>query len=127
MKTRRFSLCLLLWFSATTAFAQTEGYAPTSQNVATTAPTVASWQRAQPGEATSIFDDWFVYAGLDYLLWWMKPVCLKVPVLTAGSTADAVPGAIGQPNTTVLVGGSRFEFGGASGIRPRVGMLLGPE
>lgn len=68
-----------------------------------------------------------VYAGVDYLLWWMKPVCLKVPFLTAGSPADAVPGAVGQPNTQLLVGKSRFEFGGASGFRPRLGMWLTPD
>jgi hypothetical protein len=52
----------------------------------------------------------------DYLLYWMKPVCLKVPFLTSGSPADAGPGAIGQPNTNLLVGSSRFEFSGASGV-----------
>lgn len=57
-------------------------------------------------------------AGVEYLLWWIKPVCLTVPTITAGSPADAVPGAIGQPNTRLLAGQTRFEFQGASGYRP---------
>jgi Putative beta barrel porin-7 (BBP7) len=60
----------------------------------------------------------------EYLLWWMKPVCLKVPVLTSGSPTDAVPGALGQPNTNLLLGESKFEYSGASGFRPTAGFWL---
>ncbi len=59
---------------------------------------------------------WF---SADYLLWWTKNNHLP-PLLTTGSTDDRVPGALGQPNTQVLFGGSmnldersggRFELG----------------
>jgi len=64
------------------------------------------------------------WAHVDYLLWWLKPVCLKPPTLTVGSPADAVPGAVGQPHTQVVQGDHKFEFNGASGIRPSVGVWL---
>ena len=61
---------------------------------------------------------WFLS---EALLWWTKSSPMPVPLLTAGSTADAIPGAIGQPGTTVLLGndnisiptrgGGRFTFG----------------
>ena len=65
-----------------------------------------------------------VWARLDYLLWWFKPVCLKPATLSVGSPADAVPGALGQPNTFPVLGDHKFEFSGASGLRPAVGLWL---
>lgn len=63
-----------------------------------------------------------VWGEVDLLLWWLKPVCLKPPTLTSGSPFDAAPGAIGQPNTHVLIEGEhKFEFKGANGIRPILG------
>jgi hypothetical protein len=64
------------------------------------------------------------WAGVDYLLWWLKPVCLKPPTLTTGSPTDAVPGALGQPNTRLVLGDQKFEFPGASGVRPFAGVWL---
>lgn len=61
-----------------------------------------------------------VSAGVDYLLWWIKPVCLTVPTISSGSPTDAVPGAFGQPGTKLVAGQTRFEFEGASGYRPYV-------
>src|SRR5439155_25702227 len=61
---------------------------------------------------------------VEYLLWWLKPVCLKPPTLTVGSPADAVPGAVGQPGTQVIQGDHKFEFGGASGFNIDVGAWL---
>jgi len=40
----------------------------------------------------------------DYLLWWTKGEQLPA-LLTAGSSKDTVPGALGQPGTQVLFGG----------------------
>lgn len=61
---------------------------------------------------------------VDYLLWWRKPICPKPAALTTGSPADANPGALGQPNTRVVLGETRFEFQGASGVRPTIGANL---
>ena len=61
------------------------------------------------------------YSDVDYLLFWFKPVCLNVPIITVGSAADAHPGTIGQPGTQVVVGGTpphHFDFGATSGIWP---------
>lgn len=112
MDARRFVLGVLAWFSATFAFAQHPALPP--ENIE--APSYQTW-----GGLAPVRSGFFV--SVDYLLWWMKPVCLKVPTLTAGSPADSIPGAIDQPNTRLLVGSSRFEFNGTSGIRPRIGLL----
>jgi hypothetical protein len=64
------------------------------------------------------------WANVDYLLWWLKPVCLKPPTLTLGSAADAIPGAVGQPHTQVVMGDHKFEFSGASGISVGAGTWL---
>lgn len=41
----------------------------------------------------------------EYLMWWTKKMWTP-PLVTTGSLTDAVPGALGQPGTTVLFGGS---------------------
>jgi len=64
------------------------------------------------------------WTSVDYLLWWLKPVCLKPPTLTLGSPADAVPGAVGQPHTQVFLGDHQFEFSGASGMHLEAGAYL---
>jgi hypothetical protein len=57
-------------------------------------------------EACSCF-----YADAALLLRWFKPVCETPPVITIGSPADRVPGAVGQPGTQVVLGKShKFEF-----------------
>ena len=109
MEVRRFFLGMAAWFGATFAFGQHPALPPES------APPSPAWSDASPVMGG-------IYTSLDYLLWWMKPVCLKVPTLTGGAPADAVPGAFGQPGTSLLAGASRFEFSGASGLRPRVGL-----
>jgi hypothetical protein len=65
-----------------------------------------------------------LYGSVDYVLWWRKPVCLQPATLTTGRSTDAVPGALGQPNTQVVLGSHRFEFDGTSGVRPFVGGFL---
>lgn len=55
----------------------------------------------------------FFYADAELLLLWFKPVCASIPVVAIGNPSDAVPGAIGQPGTKVVVGGQpphKFEF-----------------
>ncbi len=126
MKIRTILLCLIVWASTGLAF----GQPPAASSDGTDKSPFAAETASEPGESAckneqaASSGEWRAYVGVDYLLWWMKPVCLKVPVLTAGSPSDSVPGAINQPGTVVLVGESRFEFAGASGVRPRLGMML---
>jgi hypothetical protein len=62
-----------------------------------------------------------VWAEADYVLYWIKPVCLTVPTITARGNLDAQPGVPGEPHTELLQGLHKFQFGGASGVRPRLG------
>jgi len=61
---------------------------------------------------------WF---STEYLYWWVKPSPGTVPLVTTGSAADAIPGAIGQPHTATLFGGSDYNFPGMSGVRATLG------
>jgi hypothetical protein len=45
------------------------------------------------------------YLGADYLLWWVRRRPTPT-VVTAGNINDPIPGAVGQANTRVLIGGS---------------------
>src|SRR5262249_12671773 len=55
---------------------------------------------------------WYVSA--EYLAWWMRGQRVP-PLVTTGSAADAVPGALGQPGTQVLFGGDPLGTGAESG------------
>jgi hypothetical protein len=57
---------------------------------------------------------------VESLLWWTKGAGLP-PLITMGSAADVLPGAIGQPGTSVLFGGNSF----ASDARPGGRLTLG--
>ncbi|VTT96925.1 Protein containing DUF1551 OS=Rhodopirellula maiorica SM1 GN=RMSM_05043 PE=4 SV=1: DUF1551 [Gemmataceae bacterium] len=63
-----------------------------------------------------------VWGSAEYLLWFTNPSPVPAPLVTSGSLFDALPGAIGQPGTRVLLGdqslgagavrsGGRFSFG----------------
>lgn len=86
------------------------------------APVLNTWTEA--ADAAPSFRSW---TRVDYLLWWTKPVCLKPPTVSTGNPGDTTPGALGEPGTTVVLGGSKFEFAGASGIRPAVGFWFTPD
>jgi hypothetical protein len=43
-----------------------------------------------------------VHIGMEYLQWWLRQPRTP-PLVTTGSLNDAVPGALGQPNTVVLL------------------------
>jgi hypothetical protein len=60
------------------------------------------------------------YASAEYLLWWLRGSPTP-PLVTSGSTADAIPGAIGQPGTHVLFGGNSLGTSARSGLRATVG------
>ena len=61
---------------------------------------------------------WYVSA--EALLWWMKGDRTP-PLATTGSAADAVPGALGQPGTQVLFGGSQLSSSADAGGRFQLG------
>jgi hypothetical protein len=62
----------------------------------------------------------------DYLLWWVRGAP-AVPLVTAGNPADAVPGALGQPGTQVLLGDSPLNYRALSGARFALGGWLDTE
>jgi hypothetical protein len=63
------------------------------------------------------------YLSAEGLVWWMKGNKLP-PLVTTGSAADAVPGAIGQPGTQVLFGNSEVGNGADGGGRFMLGFWL---
>jgi Putative beta barrel porin-7 (BBP7) len=63
------------------------------------------------------------WAGVDYLLWWMKNGPVPPLVTTAPLTA-VTPGAIGDPQTTVLFGGSKLDYHSMNGGRFTAGLWL---
>ena len=64
-------------------------------------------------------DCWF---RAEYLLWWIRDANVP-PLVTTGSPADAVPGAIGQPGTVVLTD-DELDYGSLSGARFTLGTWL---
>jgi hypothetical protein len=62
----------------------------------------------------------------EYLLWWIKGQSLPA-LVTTGSTADAVPGALGQPGTVILYGNGHVENDARSGARFRFGWWFDDE
>jgi hypothetical protein len=58
------------------------------------------------------------------LLWWTKDAPVRQPIVTTGSTSDAVPGAVGQPGTQTLFGGGNASLGYVVGIRLETGVWL---
>jgi hypothetical protein len=63
----------------------------------------------------------FIWAEAEYLVWWVKNGPVATPLFTTGSVTDPVPGALGQPNTTVLLGDNGFDFKTFSGFRVSAG------
>lgn len=61
------------------------------------------------------------------LYWWTKASPLPAPLLTAGSLADATPGALGQPGTSVLIGNENVNTPGRAGGRFTLGFSLDAE
>ncbi len=70
-----------------------------------------------------------IWGRSEYLLWWVKNAQLPVPLVTTGDPNVGFPlvnsaGAIGQPGTRVLFGGSDASFGAFSGMRFTLGGWL---
>jgi hypothetical protein len=53
----------------------------------------------------------------EYLLWKIKDGPIPGPLVTTGSLADPVPGALGQPSTVVLYGQDELDYKPSSGFR----------
>jgi hypothetical protein len=64
-----------------------------------------------------------LHIGFDYLLWYTRKDNLP-PLLTTGSLADAIPGALGQPHTAVLLQGSDADANQHNGGRITIGYGL---
>ncbi len=67
---------------------------------------------------------WFKAEGL---YWWTKSVPVPVPLVTLGDPGDAIPGALGQPGTSILIGNQNITLPGRGGGRFTLGFTLDPE
>ena len=67
-----------------------------------------------------------VWFRAEALYWWSKSSPMPVPVVTLGNTADKVPGAIGQPDTSILLGGQNINLPGQGGGRFTFGFSFNP-
>jgi hypothetical protein len=70
-----------------------------------------------------------IWGQAEYLLWWVKDAPLPVPLVTTGNPLNGFPavnsaGAIGQPDTQVLLGNSNVNFGSFSGMRFTLGAWI---
>jgi hypothetical protein len=61
------------------------------------------------------------WGGFEYLMWWEKKAPLPSNFLTTGSPKDAVPGALGQPNTQGIYPSSAVDFYQIQGLRVTAG------
>jgi hypothetical protein len=68
-----------------------------------------------------------VWLDASYLLMWFKRSPEPVPLVTTASLTDPLPGALGQPGTRVVLGGSSIEPGVHSGARFTAGYWLDGE
>jgi hypothetical protein len=68
-----------------------------------------------------------LWMSADYLLWFLKSQPAPGPLVTRGSAADPVPGALGQPNTVVLFGNQNINENPYSGMRFGAGYWFGQE
>jgi len=59
----------------------------------------------------------------DYVGWWTKGASMP-PLVTTGDPAAAAPGALGQPGTQILFGGSDIGTSMLSGVRLRAGVWI---
>ncbi len=58
-----------------------------------------------------------VWLRAEALYWWTKASPVPVPIVTQGNPADTIPGALGQPGTSLLIGNDDVTFGGRGGGR----------
>jgi hypothetical protein len=63
----------------------------------------------------------------DYLAWFIKKNPVPVPLVTLASFDDALPGAIGQPHTRILLGKEEIGMGWMQGFEGRVKGWIQPK
>jgi hypothetical protein len=89
---------------------------------ATDAPSgIATTGGACPAFCSESSNLWF---NADYLLWWVRKGTLPRPLVVTGPATDAFPGALDQPNTAVLFGGSGLRDNAFNGTRLEGGAWL---
>lgn len=120
MRVVRLLAPLFLTICTSGAFAQERVAPPAPVRVSDPAPAPAQAD-ASPWELGHGFSDSRFWAEGDYIVYWLKPVCLTVPTISSGNPLDRQPGALGQPGTELLQGQHKFEFGGANGAKARMG------
>ena len=81
------------------------------------------WPHHDMGLHASCSESLF-YTRDEYLLWWMKDAHLP-PLVTAGSLSDPAPAVLGQPGTSVVLGGDSVHQDVFSGGRFTLGTWLG--
>lgn len=89
------------------------------------APKSNTPKEKQPPRSRLCSENWWVEG--DYLLAWMKKGHIDAPLITTGSAGDAVPGAIGQPGTTVVYGNQHYDYNRVSGVRGMIGGYGGTD
>jgi len=67
------------------------------------------------------------WVSAEYLLWWFKKSPEPVPLVTMGAVTDIPPGALGQPFTQTVLGGSSINPEEHSGGRFAAGYWLDSE
>jgi hypothetical protein len=92
-----------------------------------TPPPAANGFSTPPSQIDPVVDPPYIpriWGSFDYMLWIVKSAPKPVPIVTKGSDADLVPGAVGQMGTMVLEGNSNTSLGDLAGGRVSVGMWL---
>ena len=88
----------------------------TCPNLAYTIQTASKTAKGSENKPSEFCSENFWVEG-NYLLGWTKNEKIDVPLITRGSTADTVPGAIGQPGTKVVYGNEYIHFPRSQGVR----------
>src|SRR4029077_2353109 len=68
-----------------------------------------------------------IWLRAEALYWWTKAAPVPVPLVTLGSAAGTIPGALGQPGTSLLLGNQDVTLPGQGGGRFTLGFSLDPE
>ena len=84
-------------------------------------PSPVSWNF---GRTDNSYEMWL---GTNFMLDWLKHGSVPIPLVTTGSPVDLVPGAIGQPHTSVVVGDSSVNAQGFTGLQFTLGAWLNRE
>jgi hypothetical protein len=83
------------------------------------------WSAPPPHDSEPVPSCGTVWFNADYLVWWMRHAPINAPLVTTGSPADPVPGALGQKNTAVVFGNESVDLGTFSGFRLALGFAFG--